>query len=137
MMPVALGLTMALAGGSSAPVRGHVQTPATTVPAAAPTVAIEGAWRIVETAVRNPGGDWQSQPVRQGGLYVFSARNYSYFYVRGADPRAHFREANRPTDAEKVAAYDSFIAGAGSYTLSGRTLGTEGRVPEDSERDDR
>lgn len=89
-------------------------------PAAA--AAFEGAWRVTETAVRSPGGEWTAQMVAQGGIYVFSSRHYSYFYVRGAHPRAQFVDANRPTDQEKAAAYDSFIAGAGTYTFDGRTL---------------
>jgi hypothetical protein len=61
--------------------------------------------------------------VPQGGLYVFSARHYSYFYVRGSEPRARFVNASQPTETEKAATFDSFIAGAGAYTFDGRTLG--------------
>jgi hypothetical protein len=44
-------------------------------------------------------------------------------YVPGADPRRRFNgDPNRPTDAEKVAAYDSFVAGSGTYALTGSTL---------------
>lgn len=88
-------------------------------PAAGP---LDGSWRVTETAVREGAGDWQSQPVSQGGLFVFSARHYSYFYVRGTSPRARFGDANRPTAAEKASAFDSFIAGAGTYTFDGKTL---------------
>jgi hypothetical protein len=84
--------------------------------------SIQGAWRLVETAVRSPGGEWDPRPAPQGGLYVFSARHYSYFYVRGAGARSLFNDANRPTEAEMAAAYDSFIAGAGTYDFDGLTL---------------
>ena len=86
----------------------------------APTV--QGAWRLVETAVRAPRGAWVTRPAPQGGLFVFTARHYSYFYVRGADPRGRFAAANAPTPAEMAAAYENFIAGAGSYTFDGRVL---------------
>lgn len=79
-----------------------------------------GAWRLVETAVRTPGGAWDLRPTPQGGLFVFSARHYSFFYVRGASSRPRFADANRPTDAERAATYDTFIAGAGTYTFDGR-----------------
>ena len=52
---------------------------------------------------------------------MFSQRHYSYFYVRGAAPRPRFIDANRPTEAEGAATFDTFIAGAGSYTFDGQT----------------
>lgn len=82
---------------------------------------LTGAWRLVATAVREPGKPWSERPAPQGGLFVFSKRHYSYFYVRGAAPRPLFADANRPTEAERAATFDTFIAGAGSYTFDGRT----------------
>ena len=81
---------------------------------------MKGAWRLIDTAVRVPGQPWDVRPAPQGGLFVFSGRHYSFFYVRGTSPRPTFADANRPTDAERAAAYDTFIAGAGSYTFDGR-----------------
>lgn len=83
---------------------------------------LTGAWRLVETAVRVPARPWEVRPAPQGGLFVFSARHYSYFYVRGELPRPHFADANRPTDAERAATYDTFIAGAGRYEVMGCTV---------------
>lgn len=79
-----------------------------------------GAWQLVETAVRTPGAAWDLRPAPQGGLFVFSARHYSYFYVRGTAARPRFTDANRPTDAERAATFDTFIAGAGTFTFDGR-----------------
>jgi hypothetical protein len=83
---------------------------------------LQGAWRLVETAVRTAGQAWDVRPAPQGGLFVFSAGHYSYFYLRGSEPRPLFADANRPTEAERAATYDTFIAGAGSYTFDGRTV---------------
>ncbi|MBA3641384.1 MAG: SgcJ/EcaC family oxidoreductase [Acidobacteriota bacterium] len=94
----------------------------TTVATAAAAPSIQGTWRLVETALRAPGGAWETRPAPQGGLFVFTARHYSYFYVRGSERRARFADANKPTPAEMAAAYESFIAGAGSYRFDGRTL---------------
>ena len=56
---------------------------------------------------------------------MFSARHYSYFYVSGPAPRPHFADGNRPTDVERAATFATFIAGAGTYTFDGRTLGLQ------------
>lgn len=87
--------------------------------------SVVGAWRLLETASRPAGGtgEWDVRPMPQGGLYVFSARHYSYFYVPGPAPRPRFADGNRPTDAERAATFPTFIAGAGTYTFDGRTLG--------------
>lgn len=86
--------------------------------------SVVGAWRLLETASRPAGGtdEWDVRPMPQGGLYVFSARHYSYFYVPGPAPRPRFVDGNRPTDAERAATFATFIAGAGTYTFVGRTL---------------
>lgn len=98
---------------------------ATRVSVGSPTApSVVGAWRLLETASRPAGsaGQWDVRSVPQGGLYVFSARHYSYFYVVGPAPRPRFGDGNRPTDAERAATYATFIAGAGTYTYNGRTL---------------
>jgi hypothetical protein len=41
----------------------------------------------------------------------------------GPAPRPRFADGNRPTDAERAATFATFIAGAGTYTFDGRTLG--------------
>lgn len=88
--------------------------------AAEATPGLVGAWRLLETAVRAPGAAWDARPAPQGGLFVFSTRHYSYFYVRGAAARPLFGDANRPTEAERAATFETFIAGAGRYTFDGR-----------------
>ena len=81
-----------------------------------------GAWRLLQTGVRVPGQPWDVRRAPQGGLFVFSGHYYSYFYIRGDNPRPRFTDANRPTDAERAATYATFIAGAGSYTFDGKTV---------------
>lgn len=84
--------------------------------------SVRGAWQVVEFAARVPGDTWSVRPSPRAGLFVFSERHYSFFYLRGAQPRPRFADANRPTEAEKALAYDGFIAGAGTYTFDGATL---------------
>lgn len=104
-------------GPSDGTERGRSSDVARDLSGSAPLV---GAWQLVETAVRTSGGVWDLRPAPQGGLFVFSARHYSYFYIRGAAARPRFADANRPTEAERAATFDTFIAGAGTYTFDGR-----------------
>jgi hypothetical protein len=60
----------------------------------------------------------------QPSLYLFTSRHYSIMYVPGSEPRALFRDMSRPTDAEKITAYNSFIANSGTYALSDSTIET-------------
>lgn len=98
------------------------QGAATSLETAQRSSTIIGAWRPVELALRQPGAEWEIRPTPQSGLYVFSARHYSYVYIPGGRQRPHFLNANSATEAERAAAYDTFIAGAGSYLFDGSVL---------------
>ena len=87
------------------------------------SVQLQGVWKIVEQSSRPPNGEWSAAVPPHVSLYIFTSRHYSYAFAPGAGPRGLFAgDPNRPTDLEKVAAYDSFVAGSGSYTLQGQTL---------------
>ena len=96
--------------------------PATSVRSFHSSPDIVGSWRPIELALRTPGQEWEIRPTPQGGLYVFSESHYSYVYIPGGRARPQFASANSPTEAEKAAAYDTFIAGAGSYVFDGSVL---------------
>ena len=84
---------------------------------------LKGAWKIVEQSGRSPGGDWTVGATPYLSLYIFTDKHYSYMFAPGLGPRRLFAgDPNQPTDAEKVAAYNSFVAGSGTYTLTGSTL---------------
>lgn len=56
-------------------------------------------------------------------IYIFTPKHYSYMFAPGVGPRRLFAsDPNRPSEAEKVAAYDSIVASAGTYILKGTTL---------------
>ncbi len=124
LVSFAIPALLAVSGSGCSPSGSGSQPVTRVMPEAAAQAApsIQGAWRVMELAVRAPGEPWAARPGPQAGLYVFSARHYSYVYVPGLQPRPRFADANRPTEAEKAAAYDTFIAGAGSYTFDGATL---------------
>ncbi|MGH9629324.1 MAG: hypothetical protein ACRD7E_13470 [Bryobacteraceae bacterium] len=92
--------------------REHTQTSA----------GIVGVWKVTELLSRSPGENWTNVSP-QLSLYIFTKRHYSYMFTVGGGPRPLFAgDPNKPTDAEMVAAYKTFVAAAGTYALSGPTL---------------
>ena len=84
---------------------------------------LQGAWKIIEVATRSAGGNWAIGTPPYLSVYIFTSRHYSYMFAPGTGPRRLFvGDPNQPTDAEKVAAYDSIVAGSGTYDLTGSTL---------------
>jgi hypothetical protein len=86
---------------------------------------ITGVWSVEEFARRYPHPDsaWTIIKQQNESLYLFSNKYYAYSYVRGTSPRKLFEgDPNRPSDAEKMAAYDSFVANMGTYFLKDSIL---------------
>lgn len=84
---------------------------------------VRGVWKITELASRAPGAEWEVRAAPYLSQYIFTERHYSYMYVPGPGPRKTLAgDPNRPTDAERVEAYNSFVAASGNYELSGRIL---------------
>ena len=84
---------------------------------------VRGVWKVTELASRAPGAEWEVRTTPYLSQYIFTGKHYSYMYVPGAGPRTTITgDPNRPTDAEKVEAYNSFVAASGTYELSGRIL---------------
>jgi hypothetical protein len=87
--------------------------------------AIKGAWKVEQFARKfsHPDSAWTIITYRNASLYIFSDKYYGYSYVRGSNPRTLFEgDPNRPGDAEKIAAYDSFVANSGIYSLNDSIL---------------
>ena len=80
---------------------------------------LEGAWSIV--SIRVPGSDPAAGPAVQPSLYLFGDTHYSMMRVTGNQPRA-LAAADSVTDAEKLAAYDTFIANTGTYEVVDSTI---------------
>ena len=79
--------------------------------------ALMGAWRIVRTSLTA-----NDQPslvdYGQPGLLLFTAGHYSLMYVEGNKTRQMFRDPARPTEAEKLEAFDSFAGHSGTYAVA-------------------
>ena len=86
---------------------------------------LEGGWKSVEISGSGPDTSWTiTSP--QPSLYIFAKQHYGIMYATGSKPRALFNEsaAQGGTDAEKVAAYDSFVANSGTYETTESTITT-------------
>jgi hypothetical protein len=101
-------------------VAGVVVTVLATAVGTAQTGTLRGAWRVVEATAAD--GQVNSKP--EPGLYVFTDRHYSIMRVMA--PRKPYPE--KPTDQDKVAAFDPFVANSGSYQLKGDQLMTQPMV---------
>lgn len=79
---------------------------------------LDGGWVIASWQT----ADGQVDSMPQRGLFLFTeSGHYSVMYVAGDQPRAQWSGATM-TDAEKMAAYDSFIANAGRYSVQGTEI---------------
>jgi hypothetical protein len=78
-----------------------------------------GAWLIVETTETTPDSSWvNSSP--QPGLYIFTESHFSNMLIHGTQLRESFLPNGTPQ--QRLAAYDPFIADAGSYTRTASTM---------------
>jgi hypothetical protein len=85
-----------------------------------PEPPLEGAWSVVSIDVTGP--DSAASTV-QPSLFLFGDKHYSMMRVTGNQPRA-LAATDSATDAEKLAAYNSFIANTGTYEVADSTLTT-------------
>jgi hypothetical protein len=86
------------------------------VPSSASERSLQGAWRTSEQWEGRPGTAGTTTLATQPSLFVFARRHYSIMYVTA--PRRRFA-GEAPTDAEKIAAFDSFVGNSGTYELRG------------------
>jgi len=84
---------------------------------------LEGVWRIVEYRVTGPDVDI-TNPDPQPSLYMFDRRHYSVVRIPTSERPRDFEMTWRPTDEEKVRAFNSIIVNAGTYELTDSTLTT-------------
>ena len=54
-------------------------------------------------------------------VIIFAPKHYSVIWIPGKQPRSLFKGED-PTNEEKIAAYDSFVANSGTYEVAGETL---------------
>ena len=86
------------------------------------TARLNGVWKVTELVSRRPGGEWRTLPLSRS-IFIFTESHYSYMFVPGTEPRRlHSGDPNKPSDADKVPAYDSFVAASGTYERSGSRL---------------
>lgn len=103
-------------------VTGALQTAEAQAPA-----DLTGGWIV--TSWTAPDGTVNSTPQR--GLFNFTqSGTYSVMYVPGTEARPRY-DGENPTDAETLAAYGSFVANSGRYTVEGDTITYDAYVAKD------
>jgi hypothetical protein len=82
---------------------------------------LRGAWTLTQSSLA--GRDTTiTNGSPQPGLVLFTERHYSLMYVEGSQPRVPFADPVRPTDAEKLTAFDTFVGHSGTYTVVDSTV---------------
>ena len=71
-----------------------------------------GAWLITETTRTKGDSTWVTESP-QPGLYIFLEHHFSLMLVPGEGPRVEWPGDGTP--AERLAAFENFVADAGSY----------------------
>ena len=77
--------------------------------------SLVGAWQLTEAT------DADGSALDAMGMVIFSGGHYSWIRLFGSD-RPSYSSQDEATDAQKVDAFGSFGANAGSYSVSGATL---------------
>jgi len=82
---------------------------------------LEGTWKIAEIVVTGDKGGKLANP--QPGLLMVGQKYYSFMYIPSDQERSPY-VGDVASDKEKIDAFDSFFANAGTYELAGTTLTT-------------
>lgn len=86
---------------------------------------LSGAWMLER--VEGPNGEvLEDDP--QPSLALFTDTHFSFLAAVPPNSERSTYSGDQPTDAEKVEAYDSFIAGSGRYEAEGDSLFTRAYV---------
>ncbi len=94
------------------------QEPTAAEPEVSARGPLEGVWSITEAVVTSADGT-STTIEGQPGLYMFTDRHYSTMFV---ETDSHLPFPSQPTDEERLAAYDNFIANAGTYEVTDSTF---------------
>ena len=95
--------------------------------------SLQGTWKTVEIANTLPDSSWTDENPLPG-LFIFGKNHYSIMHAVGNPPRKLFADDRNRTDAETVAAYESFWANSGTYEISGSTITTRTIVAKNPNR---
>jgi hypothetical protein len=83
---------------------------------------LQGVWRVAEVTTTGPNASTNKSP--QPGVYIFTAKHYSFVRDTASEVRPAIKAAANITPAEAVATLNPFFAQSGTYEVSGSTLKT-------------
>ncbi len=84
-------------------------------------LSLEGTTWVLDS-IELPDGEVFEDPQR--GLVIFADGHFSYTMVAPPDTERGTYTGHTPSESEKAGAFDSFIAGAGTFTVEGDDLVT-------------
>lgn len=95
------------------------------------TSPLQGAWRIVEVTTAGQSVSTNTSP--QPGLYIFTAKHYSFVRVQADRPRPELPQDLKAASADDLIAVwgTAFQANSGTYEVAGGTLTTRPMVAKD------
>jgi hypothetical protein len=85
---------------------------------------VEGAWTAVEIVDSDPTVAPLTNPA---SVYLFAGNHYSVMHVQGEQPRPQ-PASPLLTDAEKVIAFNTFIANSGTFEIDANAITTHPTV---------
>lgn len=80
---------------------------------------LEGGWIVASWENLRGAAIEDSQP----GIFIFTSSHYAFMFTNTAEPRPEI-SGDGGTDAEKLAAFESFTANAGGYVVDGDSFTT-------------
>jgi hypothetical protein len=92
---------------------------------------VVGVWQIKEIASQDGSEPFTNEPLPS--IFIFTPHHYSMVWVLSEEPQRAFAERWKPTDAEKIERYNSFVVNSGTYEITESILTAHpivARVPE-------
>jgi len=89
---------------------------------------LEGVWKLTEITIPGPNAQKITNP--QPNLVVFTKKHFIVVSVMGDKPRPNVPQKGA-TDAQKVAAWEPFVAEAGTYDVKGTIITAKNLVAKD------
>ena len=86
------------------------------------TQGIQGVWKVTEFSTSISIAS-RITTTAQPGIFIFTKKNYSIMFISSDKPRPEV-PLQKPTNDQKIAAWEPFSANSGTYEIKGTILTT-------------